>query len=83
MGHALLLDGEMPVSEPEEFGRRFRQEILPLLQDYCYDDYTELAHYLGDQIINSREGTLNMEILADDDRLIEALTAVVHEGTVA
>lgn len=80
IGHAFLLDGELPLSEPAEFGRRFRQEILPLLQEYCYDDFAELAHYLGDQLINSREGTLNMEILSDDDRLIEALTAVVNEG---
>ncbi len=80
IGHAFLLDGELPLSEPAEFGRRFRQEILPLLQEYCYDDYAELAHYLGDRLVNGSEGTLNMEILADDDRLIEALTAVVNEG---
>jgi 5-methylcytosine-specific restriction protein B len=80
IGHAFLLDGEQPLSQPAEFGRRFRQEILPLLQEYCYDDYAELAHYLGDQLVDKKEGALNMEILSDDDRLIEALTAVVNEG---
>jgi 5-methylcytosine-specific restriction protein B len=80
IGHAFLLDGEQPLRQPAEFGRRFRQEILPLLQEYCYDDYAELAHYLGDQLVNRKEGMLNMEILSDDDRLIEALTAVVNEG---
>lgn len=78
IGHAFLLDQEQPVSTPEEFGRRFRQEILPLLQEYCYDDYSELSRYLGKQLVNAQEQSFNMEALLDSDRLIEALTAVVN-----
>jgi 5-methylcytosine-specific restriction protein B len=80
IGHAFLLDGEQPVSEPEEFSRRFRQEILPLLQEYCYDDYAEMAQYLGNKLVDSQERALNMDVLLDAERLIEALTAVVNES---
>ncbi|MCB8924029.1 MAG: EVE domain-containing protein [Ardenticatenaceae bacterium] len=83
IGHAFFLDREQPVSTPEEFGRRFRQEILPLLQEYCYDDYTELAHYLGKQLVDVQAQSFNMEVLSDADRLIEALTAVVNGGVEA
>src|SRR5579884_533634 len=48
IGHAFLLDNGQAVDEPKEFVDRFRQEILPLLQEYCYDDYAELARYVGD-----------------------------------
>jgi 5-methylcytosine-specific restriction enzyme B len=80
IGHALLLDGEQPLSEPEEFARRFRQEILPLLQEYCYDDFAALADYLGEQIVNRQKRRLNKALLADPERLLEALTAVVNGG---
>jgi len=81
IGHAFFLDGEQPISEPEEFGRRFRQEILPLLQEYCYEDYSELAHYLGKQLVNIQEQSFNTDKLMDSDRLIEALTAMVNGGS--
>jgi len=73
IGHSFLLDGTGPVSEPEEFARRFRQEILPLLQEYCYDDYGVLAEYVGGALVDQEGQMLNSEILADSDRLLAAL----------
>jgi 5-methylcytosine-specific restriction protein B len=80
IGHAFLLDGSQPVSEPGEFARRFRQEILPLLQEYCYDDYGQLAAYLGEQIVNVRGQTLHEDVLGDPEKLIPALMAVIQQA---
>ncbi len=79
IGHAFLLDQGQPVSQPEEFARRFRQEILPLLQEYCYEEYDQLANYLGDQIVDSKGQSLNAEILFDDEKLIDALSKLVSQ----
>ena len=73
IGHALLLEDGQPVSEPESFARRFRQEMLPLLQEYCYDDYGVLASYLGDRLVDAEAKSLRSEILDDPERLIEVL----------
>jgi 5-methylcytosine-specific restriction protein B len=73
IGHAVLLEGGQPVADQAEFARRFRQEILPLLQEYCYDDYAELAKYVGTKIVDARTNTLNDELLADADQLLTAL----------
>jgi 5-methylcytosine-specific restriction protein B len=35
IGHSFLLEGDEPIDDPDEFARRFRQEILPLLQSTC------------------------------------------------
>ena len=51
IGHSFLLEGDEPITEPDEFARRFRQEILPLLQEYCYDDYSALASYIGAKLV--------------------------------
>ena len=74
IGHSYLLgtDGQ-PISSPEEFAQRFRYEILPLLQEYSYEDYSELESYLGSSIVNAGEQTLNGDVLGNADELISAL----------
>ncbi len=73
IGHSFLLEDGEPISEQEEFARRFRQEILPLLQEYCYDDYSVLASYIGEKLVNKEAQTLNWEILGDPDELVGVL----------
>lgn len=73
IGHSFLMDGDGPVSDSVEFARRFRQEILPLLQEYCYDDYKVLADYIGDKLVDTQAQVLNEERLSKPDQLIEAL----------
>ena len=73
IGHAFLLENGQPLSEPAEFARRFRQEILPLLQEYCYDDYAALENYLGKKLVNKEQQVLNQDVLGDDDLLLAAL----------
>lgn len=52
IGHAYLLEGTTPIRDVNELARRFHQEILPLLQEYCFDDYRVLASYLGEKIVD-------------------------------
>ena len=73
IGHSFLLENGEPVGEPEELARRFHQEILPLLQEFCYDDYAVLGSYLGDQLVDREAQSLNTEILGNPDLLLEAL----------
>lgn len=47
IGHALFYDGRDVIDTAEAFAAVFRHELLPLLQEYLYDDYTELAAVLG------------------------------------
>jgi 5-methylcytosine-specific restriction protein B len=47
IGHAIFFDGGKVVDTPEGFAAIFRHELLPLLQEYLYEDYTELAAILG------------------------------------
>lgn len=73
VGHSYLMEGTESVTEPEEFTRRFRQEILPLLQEYCYDDYRVLAEYIGNELVDQEGQVLNEDRLADPDQLLAAL----------
>ncbi|MEP7228030.1 MAG: AAA family ATPase, partial [Gemmatimonadales bacterium] len=54
IGHSFLLDEDgQPVTTPEAFAQRFRYEILPLLQEYAYEDYSELESYIGPKLVNA------------------------------
>jgi len=50
---------------------------LPVLQEYCYDDYGALAQYLGSKLVNAEEQKLNEDILNDPSGLIAALAELV------
>jgi 5-methylcytosine-specific restriction protein B len=80
IGHSYLFHDGAPISDRKEFGRTFRQEILPLLQEYCYDDYSTLADYIGEKLVNRKAQKLNMELLQNDDQLPEILAEELGKG---
>ena len=75
IGHSYLLEGSQAVTEPEQFASRFREEILPLLQEYCYDEFGELRKFIGPDLVNVDDEVLNVEKLEDPEQLIAALAA--------
>ncbi len=76
VGHAYLLeDGGVPVSHVDTFARHFREEILPLLQEYCYDDYSVLARFIGGLIVDVESQQIDLERLGDSEGLVKALAA--------
>jgi 5-methylcytosine-specific restriction protein B len=75
IGHAYLLDGGNPVSEIEGFARCFREEILPLLQEYCYAEYGTLAKFIGSGLVDAEAQSLDQEKVADSEQLVAALVA--------
>ena len=73
IGHSFFLQDGQPVTDEAEFAEIFRDEIVPLLQEYAVDDYDELTEYLGPRIVDRDRLTLDHEILSDPSRLLEAL----------
>jgi 5-methylcytosine-specific restriction protein B len=75
IGHSFLLDGDQPLTDPGLFAARFKHEILPLLQEYAFEDYRELVTYLGPALIDPDEQRLLTDKLDDPQALISALAA--------
>ncbi len=67
------MEGKLPIDEADEFANRFRREVLPLLQEYCFDDYSALAMILGKKLVDEESQELRMDQINDTDLLIEAL----------
>ena len=83
VGHSYLLVDGQPVDEVEEFAARFREEILPLLQEYCYDDYAMLAKFIGSELVDADAGTLNAEKVDDAEQLVAELAREFGAGGVS
>lgn len=49
IGHAYLMHAGVPISTPARFAEVFRDDIWPLLQEYCYGDDRKLSAILASE----------------------------------
>lgn len=47
VGHTYFLEGSEPLTDFGQFSRVIREDIIPLLEEYCYEDYLRLEKILG------------------------------------
>jgi 5-methylcytosine-specific restriction protein B len=76
IGHAYLLDKNgAPVVELGHFARIVREDIIPLLEEYCYEDYERLELILGRGLVDVYSQQIRSEIFTagSEDDLIRAL----------
>ena len=73
IGHAYLLEDGAPVTDVESFASRFREEILPLLQEYCYDEYGTLVKFIGTGLVDAESQSLDQDKISDPEELVAAL----------
>ncbi|MBV5246743.1 AAA family ATPase [Mycolicibacterium sp. PAM1] len=50
IGHAMFFQHGEIIDKPEDFAAVFRYELLPLLQEYLFEDYAALADLVGSVI---------------------------------
>lgn len=72
IGHSLFFDGPNVISTAEAFAEVFRYELLPLLQEYMYEDYAQLGSLLG-RVIDVAAETIAAD--ADDPEYLCVLLA--------
>ncbi|MFW6029642.1 MAG: McrB family protein [Halanaerobiales bacterium] len=64
IGHSYLMKNGKPIKNEEQLIACVKDEILPLLQEYCYDDYSTLEDILGSKIVNVQKGGFNQQIFS-------------------
>ncbi|MFF8379179.1 McrB family protein [Streptomyces sp. NPDC015661] len=78
IGHAFFLPEGTAVSTAAEFAAIVRGEILPLLQEYAYEDYGLLAAFLGEGLVDTAAHTLRD---VSDETLVTRLYEELQVGT--
>jgi len=77
IGHAYFLEKEQPITDPATFARVIEDDVLPLLEEYCYEDYAKLEKILGPGLVDARNQRIRHELFAASQQadLIQALLA--------
>lgn len=83
IGHSYLLEKGRPVGDFATFARVLQEDILPLLEEYCYEDYTTLEKILGSGLIDLQKQQVHHELfdLSNRNLLVQALLAPAPEIT--
>jgi 5-methylcytosine-specific restriction protein B len=77
IGHAYFMDSGRPVTDFARFARILAEDIFPLLEEYCYENYGMLRELLGQALVDQENQRLHLELFAPErrDDLISALLA--------
>jgi 5-methylcytosine-specific restriction protein B len=75
LGHSYLLRDGAPLADLTGFRRVLAEDVLPLLEEYCYDDWAKLQGILGRAFIDAAEQRIRWELfdVTREDDLVQAL----------
>jgi 5-methylcytosine-specific restriction protein B len=81
IGHSYLMQSGRPIKEIAPLKRAIRDDIIPLLEDYCYEDYGTLASILGTDLVDVALQRIRQELFDDgqEDLLVQGLLAPFAE----
>jgi 5-methylcytosine-specific restriction enzyme B len=77
IGHSYLLEKGRPAGDFATFAKILQEDILPLLEEYCYEDYATLEKILGSSLIDGQKQQVRQELFDPSNRslLVQALLA--------
>ena len=75
IGHAYLLENGHPVTDFSRFVHILAEDIVPLLEEYCYEDYGALAQILGSGLVDEGGQRIRQDLFGPGKRaeLVQAL----------
>jgi 5-methylcytosine-specific restriction protein B len=65
IGHAYLMPSK-GITSVAEFARVLRDDIIPLLEEYCYDDFGTLKEILGSDLVDTEAGRIREDIFGEN-----------------
>jgi 5-methylcytosine-specific restriction protein B len=77
IGHSFLMEDGRPITSFANLTRILQEDIIPLLEEYCYEDYTVLERILGNKLVDASKQRIHVELLdlSKKDELTDALLA--------
>jgi 5-methylcytosine-specific restriction enzyme B len=81
VGHSYFLDSGRPIQDLRHLGRILQEDVLPLIEEYCYDDWERLEHILKKGFVDRPAGRFRAEVFDSgrDEDLVRAILAIAPE----
>lgn len=77
IGHTYLMHKDTAISDVRRLVQAVRDDLIPLLEEYCYEDYDALEKILGSHLIQREKRRIDESLFLPgrEDDLIKALLA--------
>jgi 5-methylcytosine-specific restriction protein B len=81
IGHSYLMSRGRPIHEFGHFARVLQEDVLPLLEEYCYEDWDTLERILGPGLVDVAKRRFKAELFEPGRRLelVQAVLAVTPD----
>ena len=81
IGHSYLLQDGRPLRDLSALKRAIQDDVIPLIAEYCYEDFTALQNILGSALVDVDRQRIQEELFEDgqEENLIQALLEPSHE----
>jgi 5-methylcytosine-specific restriction protein B len=78
LGHSYLLQEGRPLTDLSRLRRALAEDVLPLLEEYCYDDWEKLERIVGRGLVQGAEQRLRWELFdpVREDEFVRALLSI-------
>ena len=86
IGHSYFLEEGKLVTDKDTFRRIIREDIIPLIEEYCYGDYEMISRILGEGLVDVKNQVIRTELFSTQDisNLVNALLSpcpAIRTGT--
>ena len=81
VGHSYLMSGGQPIQEFRKLAKVLQEDVLPLLEEYCYEEWDTLERILGSGLVDIVKQRFKAELF-DPGRqpdLVQAILAVTPD----
>ena len=81
MGHSYLMSAGRPIQEFRQLARVLQEDVLPLLEEYCYEEWDALERILGSGLVDVAKRRFKAELFepARQSELVQAILAVTPD----
>ena len=81
VGHSYLMSAGRPIQEFRQLARILQEDVLPLLEEYCYEEWDTLGRILGPGLVDVTKRRFRTELFESARRpeLVQAILAVTPD----
>ena len=76
VGHSYLMSGGRPIRDFRQLARVLQEDVLPRLEEYCYEDWDTLERILGPGLVDGVTRRFKTELF-EPNRHLELIQAVL------
>ncbi len=78
IGHSYFMVDGRPIVNMDNLIIALKYEVIPLLQEYFYNDYKTLSDVLGTDFINDKKDDIKWELFESHEKVTNALLRIIN-----